>query len=70
MSTYTVTRWDSKVIGSVVVTVEANNHKNAIRKSGLMAPGAEITADGPVRMSIRYKVTKDGKLIEQASYTA
>ena len=69
MSTYTVIRWDSSK-DTASVTVEAHNHRDAIRKSGLMAPGAQITADGPVRMSIRYKCTKDGKLLIQASYTA
>ena len=62
MSTYTVIRWDSSK-DTASVTVEAHNHRDAIRKSGLMAPGARAGKDvDPLQMHQGWKTAYPGQL--------
>ncbi|MDO7785787.1 hypothetical protein [Desulforamulus aquiferis] len=54
------------------ITIRAETHKDAARKSGLAAPGVTLTVEGPEEKNVwrRYQVDQAGRLREIASYIA
>lgn len=54
------------------VTVRAENHKDAARKSGLALPGVNLAVEGPGEGTVwrRFQVDRAGRLKEIASYSA
>lgn len=65
---YKVTHWNG--LKTITVEIEADNHQDAAKKSGLIRPDAIINVDGPIRCNIRYQVDTAGKLHEIAQYQA
>lgn len=65
MPTYKVVLWDED---RQEVDVEAKNHREAAKVSGLAKPGTEITVDGPQKAKIRYQVDSTGRLRELSTY--
>jgi hypothetical protein len=64
---FKVTAWQKDKCGNSTV-IEAQDHKEALRKSGLLEPGQEFTVDGN-RATIRYSADARGRLHELSRYS-
>ena len=66
MPIYKVILWGGD--GTLERDVEAKNHREAAKLSGLMKTGTTITVDGPVKAKIQYQVDSTGRLKELSAY--
>jgi len=66
MAIYKVVLWGHQ--NAQEKEVEAENHREAAKLSGLIEPGNTVTVDGPLNAKIRYQVDSAGRIRELSTY--